>query len=419
VSSPTPDPDPANNQAADHVTVSGASDLAITKTDTPDPVVAGTDLTYDLQVTNGGPSTAVNVLVEDMLPAGVTIVSVSAAGGTCNAGEPGNADKPTTCAFDSLNVSASATMQIVVTVLPGTTGILHNDARASSDNFDPNNSNNLASTDTTVQGEADLSITKADNPDPVIAGQKLTYEVTISNGGPSTARTVTLLDQLPAEVTFVSATISNGTGTCVLQNVPPNSVFCNLSDLDPGQYVKVFIETLVKPDTAQGVSISNSATAGSATTDPNGANNTATEGTTVNTSADLLITKDARLDYTNPSQRIVYTLVVTNLGPSDAQKVTLTDPLPLTAKKLPFLYYNGVGPAAGQCAYTLDTHTFACSFGTIAAGDSRTVDVWLDARGSVGNIINIATTTSTTSDPNSANNSARKDLKIKGGPGKG
>ncbi len=109
--------------------------------------------------------------------------------------------------------------------------------------------------------------------------------------------------------------------------------------------------------------------------------------------------------------------MLTNRGPSDAQNVTLTDPL--TAKKLPFLLYIGVGPAAGACTYTLATHTFACNFGTIAAGDSRTMDVWLDARGTAGTITNVASVTTTTTDQSTANNSARKDIKIKGGPGKG
>jgi hypothetical protein len=174
----------------------------------------------------------------------------------------------------------------------------------------------------------------------------------------------------------------------------------------------------VKANAAQGSSITNSATVASTSADPNPGNNTASASTTINTSADLQITKDGRGDYTNPSPRVVYTMIVSNLGTSDAQNVKLTDPLPLTAKKLPFLYYNGVGPAAGACAYTLATHTFSCSFGTLAAGDSRQVDVWLDARGSVGLITNIASTSSTTSDPNTANNTARKDVKIKGGPGK-
>src|SRR5207245_3255172 len=65
----------------------------------------------------------------------------------------------------------------------------------------------------TVTGSADLSITKTDNPDPVNAGATLTYTVTVTNGGPSTAANVQVTDNLPAGVTFQSA---SGTGwTCV------------------------------------------------------------------------------------------------------------------------------------------------------------------------------------------------------------
>jgi uncharacterized repeat protein (TIGR01451 family) len=413
VASDTADPVTGNNSATDSVRVRAISDLSVTKSDLPDPVVAGTNLTYDLAVLNAGPSGARNVLVRDMLPAGVTIVSVSAAGGTCNFGEPGNAAKPTTCTFDSLNAGGSSTMQIVVTVLPGTTGILHNDAGVSSANYDPDNSNDLASTDTTVRSEADLSIAKVANPSPAVAGKKLTYEVTISNGGPSTARTVTLSDQLPPEVTFVSATISNGAGTCVLQNVPPNTVFCNLNDLNPGQYVKVFIETLVAPSAPDGANIANTATTSSTTPDLNTGNNTATIQTMVDTSADLAITKDARVDYTNPSPRVIYTLRVTNNGPSDAQGVQVVDTLPLTPKKIVYLFDTG----NGSCSYAKSTHKLTCTVGTLAAGASWSVDIYVDARGSVGTISNNATVTSGTSDPNAGNNSVRKDIKIKGGPG--
>ena len=76
------------------LTFVASADLALTKTATPSPVIAGTNLTYDLSVTNNGPSTAKNVVIKDVLPAGVTIVSVSAPGGTCNAGIPGNPGEP-------------------------------------------------------------------------------------------------------------------------------------------------------------------------------------------------------------------------------------------------------------------------------------------------------------------------------------
>src|SRR5256712_2190391 len=65
----------------------------------------------------------------------------------------------------------------------------------------------------TVTGSADLSITKTDNPDPVNAGATLTYTVTVTNSGPSTAANVQVTDNLPAGVTFQTA---SGTGwTCM------------------------------------------------------------------------------------------------------------------------------------------------------------------------------------------------------------
>jgi uncharacterized repeat protein (TIGR01451 family) len=327
---------------------------------------------------------------------------------------PGDDSRPTVCTLDTLAVGASETVQIVVTVLPPTTGTLHNDASVSSDNPDPNNSNNLASTDTIVDGEADLAITKAAHPDPVVAGDGLTYEITITDNGPATARTVTLMDQLPSDVAFSRATISNGSGTCVLQTVPPNSVFCNLNDLDPGQYVKVFLDTLVNPSVPDGTQIVNTATAAAATADPDTGNNTATTTATVNAQADLSVTKDANIDLSNPAPRIVFTIVVTNLGPSDAQDVVATDPLPLNPKKVRYLFDTG----NGACTYSLDTHAVTCNLGTLAAGASQSVSIYVDARGSLGVITNTVSVTSRTDDPNLANNSARKDIRVKGGPGK-
>ena len=67
----------------------------------------------------------------------------------------------------------------------GTTGTITNQASVSSDTADPNATNDTASEDTLVNAQADLSITKSDSPDPVLAGNQLTYTVTVDNAGPS------------------------------------------------------------------------------------------------------------------------------------------------------------------------------------------------------------------------------------------
>ena len=179
VSSDTPDPDTANNMDEGSLSFVGSADLSITKTDSPDPVIIGDQLTYDIEVTNNGPSDAVNVVVRDVLPSGVTIDSVSAAG-TCNAGEPGDPTQPTVCNFDTIASGDSASMQIVITV-PAIVGpTLINDAEVSSDTADPDNSNNLASTQTAVIG-ADIWVDKTSNFPTGNASGTIIYFLTVYN----------------------------------------------------------------------------------------------------------------------------------------------------------------------------------------------------------------------------------------------
>lgn len=408
-SSETYDPNTANNSARDGVGVKPVADLSLTKAADPKPVLAGSQLTYDLTVTNYGPSSAVNVVIEDVLPAGVTIESVTSPDGTCNAGVPGNGSLPTTCAVDSLAPNASATMQIVVMVKPQVLGTLGNNAWVFSDVFDPDNSDNLATTASTVTGNANLAISKTDNPDPVLAGNTLTYGITIANGGPSTAIDVKLEDALPNEVSFVTYTVSNGSGTCVaLQG--STTVQCDLNDLDPGQFVTVFIEVLVNSAVPHGTTISDTATASSSTPDLDPTDNTITEDTTVNAEADLVITKEASYLSDNPAANIAYTLLVSNSGPSDALNVVVVDELPLTPKKVVYVMDSG----NGACTYDKGTHDVTCNFGTLPAGEAVSVDIEVKALGSVGRITNIAKVSTSTHDGVSSNNSASKEILVKG-----
>ena len=189
-------------------------------------------------------------------------------------------------------------MEIVVTVLPDTLGILHNDAVVLSDTFDNDNSNDLASTDTNVVTEANLVVIKTDSPDPVLAGAPLAYTIDVTNNGPSTSLDVMLTATLPlpTEVTFVSATATNG-GPCNL--VVPNVVDCVLGDLDPDERVTVFINVTVDPAVPDGTTISNTVDVTSATNDPDGAS--VSEDTLVNAAADLWIDKTGNFPTGNPS----------------------------------------------------------------------------------------------------------------------
>ena len=103
---------------------------------------------------------------------------------------------------------APQTLVIVATVIgPGTLD-QHRDHRHA-DQFDPNTANNTARATVTPQ-QADLALTKTvDNPTPNV-GDTITYTITLTNNGPDAATGVTVTDLLPAGLTFVSASPSQG-----------------------------------------------------------------------------------------------------------------------------------------------------------------------------------------------------------------
>lgn len=414
VSSDTPDPDLSNNQAEDSVTVVGLADLVIEKQNNVDPV-AGEKLYYYLLVYNQGPSTAQNVVARDWLPAGISNVNLFTSQGSVQAGVPGNPLRPTIWNIGSLEPGVPAELWVDCTLLPdipeGTQ--LCNDAEVTSATLDLDNSNNLAEACAWVRTIADLAITKVDFPDPVVAGQELKYQISITNLGPSTARSVSLQDELPAGVSVVSCSTSDG-GTCEVLNVPPLTVKCQLNDIDPGEVSLVFIEVMVNPSVLDGTKITNTATASSTTFDLDLSNNSAKQETTVRAEADLVVKKDASLTTGASSNTVAYYIKVTNLGTSDAQNVVVVDYLPsvLTgggAQKVRFVF------ATEGCVYDPTTHTVRCELGTLAAGSSVDLLIKIQISGNPGVITNKVTVTSATYDPIPANNTAIKDIKIKGG----
>jgi uncharacterized repeat protein (TIGR01451 family) len=172
------------------------ADLAVVKSDQPDPVVAGATLTYTVQVTNNGPSYAQNVILTDTLPAGVAFGTATPA--------QSSGPNPLVWNVGDLGVGASEVYTVVVTVgadvVSGTT--LTNRVTVASNMPDPDLENNDAEETTDVAAEADVAVVKSDDPDPVAAGGVLTYTLAYANHGPSDAQGVSITDTLPAEVVF-------------------------------------------------------------------------------------------------------------------------------------------------------------------------------------------------------------------------
>jgi uncharacterized repeat protein (TIGR01451 family) len=171
------------------------ADLSIAKSDSPDPVAAGTELAYGLTVTNHGPDTSPSFTVVDTLPAGVSFVSASAG---CV-----HAAGVVTCTGGSLANGSNASFEIVVLVdanlvynAGGPTTITNN-VTVTGVGFDPDTTNNSASEDTLVVAEADLEIVSFELVDPpaeVLVGEpvEITLRKVISNRGPSAPMDVEL-----------------------------------------------------------------------------------------------------------------------------------------------------------------------------------------------------------------------------------
>ncbi len=414
-SSATPDPNNANNQAEAGLTFDASADLSITKTG-PVTAVPGTTFDYTITVDNAGPSDAQDVVVNDELPPDVDFVSATESTGSWTANDG-------TVTWNVGDVAVSdppATITITVFVHEDATGQLVNNAAVTSATSDPNGSNNLATWTTDLEAQAELTVTKDDSPDPVVAGSELTYTVTVGNNGPSTATDVVVTDTLPDDTTLVSAV--GGTGSTACAQVQPNIVSCEVGALAPGATETIFITVLV--DSAATGTLLNEVEATSPT-DPDGASDS--ETTEVITEADLWMEKRGEASAGNPAGALTYTLVVHNHpgsapddtptsgdgGPSDAQDVVVVDPLPLTSKKMNVQFLTP------GCTYDEGTHTVTCTADTVPYGTSVEFEVQVDIKGSVGSITNVATASSSTPDPVLANNADTVNNVVKGSTGKG
>jgi uncharacterized repeat protein (TIGR01451 family) len=130
---------------------SGVADLSITKTDSPDPVVAGDFITYHLVAENHGPDDAPNVVVTDKLPQNVGFASATPSQGTCY-----YAAGVVTCNMGTINNGAQAIVDIVVrTRAPNT---ITDTALIASAVCDVDSSNNIDREKTKILGLRSLSL---------------------------------------------------------------------------------------------------------------------------------------------------------------------------------------------------------------------------------------------------------------------
>lgn len=123
-------------------------------------------------------------------------------------------------------------------------------------------------TDSTVPASANLSISKSINKDPAPVGDSLVYTLSAANAGPSTATSVSVVDTLPAGVTFSSA---SGSGWSCLVN--GGLVTCTRASLAAGNAPAISITVNLPSNYAGASSLTNLVTISSALSDPSPGNN--------------------------------------------------------------------------------------------------------------------------------------------------
>jgi uncharacterized repeat protein (TIGR01451 family) len=367
------DPVLTNNTASDvnAAYTNQMADLGIGKT-APSSVYAAGTLTYTLSITNFGPFAGSSVVVTDTLPAGVTFISAS--------GNGTNSGGTVTWSLGAL--AAGQTSNLTVTVAAPAVGVnLTNVASVGPAINDPDLTNNTSlPVVTAVTPLADLMIAKT-GPANVDAAGSLSYSISVTNLGPSSATNVVVTDTLPVGVAFVSAS-GNGTNNAGLVN-------WSLGALAASQASNLTV-TVTAP--ASGT-LTNIASVASPTADTNLLNNTTPPVvTSVTPVADLAIGK------TGPAAdpmgvSFSYLISVTNLGPSSAASLAVTDSLPaglIFVSSLPLTTTN----AANQVIWNL---------GLLASGATTNFSLTVQAA-SPGVFTNLASVGGPTQDNSLTNN---------------
>ena len=348
----------------------------------------GDAATFRITISNDGPSAATGVTVSDPLPAGLEFVSSDPSVGSYDSASG-------TWTVGDMSESDSATLDLVVIV--NTPDPVTNTAQVSAaeqDDVDSTPGNSDPAEDD--QGDAtvdvdpliDLSLDKSVSQAPTYVGDEATYRLVVSNEGPSAATGVQVTDQLPAGVTFVSATSPD---------YNPTTGVWNVGSLAAGgsRQLEITVEVTALSSTnfAQVTAANEDDVDSQPAEGPlNGANppNQDDEDQavlTVDPLIDLSLTKTSSPDSVSQLDDATFTITVRNDGPSVATGVAVTDQLPEGVEL--------VDQDASQGTY--DPATGVWTIGTIGVGDEATLDLQVHVTGA-GDITNTAQVTAANED---------------------
>ena len=229
---------------------------------------AGESFAYTLTVMNLGSLEANNVIITDDLSEELSLISASE---SCTA-----SGQTVTCVLGNVSADESKTVSIKVKA-PTSAQSVSNTATVSTstqENVSEDNSSSVTTTISAADGvkEADLELSKS-AAQHVQVGKQFSYLLTITNRGPSSANSVIVTDDLPANLSYLS-----DTANC--QKID-QSLRCDIGMLIVGETREMMI-SVVAPATPE--TLTNVASVSSAVTDPDSGNDV--------DSAETLVTED-------------------------------------------------------------------------------------------------------------------------------
>jgi len=378
------------------------ADLSVTKTDGKTTVAPGSTIEYTLTIQNHGLITATNVTLEDTLGDHLTYQS-----STC-----GTLIDGSTYAWKLADLAPGASTSCTVTVLvatfmpDGTTPLpdgtpLVNYAHVSTSDLELNITDNESSDIDTIKnvGLPDLWVTKSDGNEQVLAGDTLVYTIQYGNTSAVSADNVKIVDTLPANVEYQSASIP-----CTTSGSPVNLVTCNVGTVaagDPPGSVQITVK--VKSDQSTGSAVLNRVSIDGDEDDKNPADNSASDSGVI--VSPYVVTEKSAFG-PNAVGEVIYSIYWYNNSSIEAADVKIVDTLPTgTTLVANSITGGGTESPVGVITWNLGTQAAGAS-GTLSfrvtlgstTGDSQTAPT-LSTETGAGSVTITSTTTAYTSLP--------------------
>ena len=395
------DPDLTNNKGSATV-VTREADLRVKKSVNDAAPNVGDIITFTIDVRNYGPDVANNVEITDQLPAaGLAFLSSTETQGSYDSGTGiwtvGTIDvgvlNTQTLTIDARVLAPARTTAF--TIPPAQTNVAEVTNVDEHDRYPSNNRGEVTET----PKYADLQVEKITTNVQPNVGDTFIYTVTLKNNGIDTATNVEVTELFPNNISVISVTPTN-THTTTRFNQTATGGIWSVPTIAPADFE---VLTILAEATSASVAYNVVTINHSDVWDPNLDNNQARTPTDPQ-QADLVVTKTVDTPRPEVNDNVTFTITVENLGPTTAQNVTVTDPLPTGLS-----FVSAVPPA------DYDEATSIWTVGTLADPSlplntrtlSITAKVLEPASGSglVSQSINTAKAASTTVDPNPGNNS--------------